>query len=108
MPPSYPGDPAFPHAIPTAPLSKISLPALAAGDAREASRLFAATRDTGLFYLDLRGTPDGESLLQDVDEMEHLAEKLHDIDDEEREYLRSTSILKKGDEFGTALVTTGV
>jgi hypothetical protein len=43
-------------------------------------RLFAAAKDTGLFYLDLYGTADGGLTLEDVDEMFNLAEKLHDID----------------------------
>lgn len=107
-PPFLPDHPPFPSTVPTAPLSKISLPALTAGDTKEAARLFAASRDAGLFLLDLRGTADGESILQDADEMFRLADKLCDIDDEEREYLRSTSILKGGDEFGTTLVTAGV
>jgi hypothetical protein len=102
MAPVYPDLPPFPDDVPTAPLVKISFLALAAGDPDETARLFAAAKDTGFFYLDLRRTPDGEFILEDVNEMLSLAAKLGDIDDEEREYLRST--LTKETLFGTALV----
>jgi isopenicillin N synthase-like dioxygenase len=94
----------FPNTFPTAPLLKISFKALVAGSSEEAARLFAAARDTGIFYLDLYGAADGELILDDVDEMFSLAEKLCDIDEEEREYLRST--MTKGSQCSTALVTT--
>jgi hypothetical protein len=100
---SYSNGTPFPDTFSTRPLSKISFKALAAGSPAEAARLLAAARDTGIFYLDLYAAADGELILEDVDEMFSLAEKLRGIDEEEREYLRST--MKKGDRFGTTSVT---
>ena len=95
--------PPFPdNGAPPAPLLKISFTALAAANSDEATRLFTVTRETGSFYLDLRGTSEDEFVPEDVDEMFGLAEKLRQIDDGEREYLSNT--LKKDGPFGTALV----
>ncbi|KAH7390407.1 hypothetical protein BKA64DRAFT_679158 [Cadophora sp. MPI-SDFR-AT-0126] len=74
--------PPFPSTIPTAPLHRLSLQKLRA-DPEESARLFSSSKDLGFFYLDLRGDKEGESLLQDADELFTLAPKLYDLGREE-------------------------
>lgn len=70
--------PPFPSTIPTAPLHRLSLQKLRT-DAEESARLFSSSKDLGFFYLDLRGDKEGESLLQDADELFTMAPKLYDL-----------------------------
>jgi len=56
---SFPDIPPFPTTVPTAPLLRISLAKLAAGDEEEAERVWKACCELGFFYLDLRMTRDG-------------------------------------------------
>jgi hypothetical protein len=46
--------PPFPNTVPTAPLLRISLSKLLAGDKEEEGRVWDASRELGFFYLDLR------------------------------------------------------
>jgi len=46
--------PSFPNTVPTAPLLRISLSKLLAGDKEEEGRVWDASRSLGFFYLDLR------------------------------------------------------
>ena len=94
--------PPVPQNVSTAPLEEVDFVLLAADDPDEAARLFSAARDTGLFYLNLQGTAQGELLLEDAGEMFGLAEKLRHGEDEEREYLRG--LPQPDNPFATALV----
>lgn len=70
--------PPFPSDIPTAPLHRLSLSKLR-NDASESDRLFSSCKDLGFFYLELRSDPEGESLLNDADDLFNLAPKLFDL-----------------------------
>ena len=68
-------NPPFPPDLPTAPLLSISLKELQSSQpssSSDSSKLFAACRDLGFFYLDLTGSELGESILLE-------AEKLHTL-----------------------------
>ena len=60
--------PPFPSDLPVAPLLKLSLAELSAGDATERGQLLRASIEQGFFLLDLRETSKGQRLLNDVDE----------------------------------------
>jgi isopenicillin N synthase-like dioxygenase len=70
--------------IPTVTLPRISLSLLPAGDPQETARLFTICKETGVFYLDLRSDPLGESLLQDGDAIFSVAEALLNLPFEEK------------------------
>ena len=53
----------FPDNVPTAPLTTLHLHKLIANDSAEVQRLYDASRYLGFFYLDMRGSPEGERLL---------------------------------------------
>ncbi|KAG4431665.1 hypothetical protein IFR05_012848 [Cadophora sp. M221] len=74
--------PPFPSTVPTAPLHRLSLQKLRI-DPKESDRLFSSSKDLGFFYFDLRGDEEGESLLQDADELFSMAPKLYDLGREE-------------------------
>jgi isopenicillin N synthase-like dioxygenase len=68
--------PPFPDDVPTAPLLRLSYQKIAAADEREIDRLFAASKDTGFFYLDLSGSADCQPLLENVNGLFDLADPL--------------------------------
>lgn len=76
--------PPFPNDVPTAPLLRLSLGKLLAGDANEFDRLFQASVDIGFFYLDFRDSDLGKSLLKDVDNLFGVGERLFDLSLEEK------------------------
>ncbi|KAL5419474.1 hypothetical protein PMIN04_006898 [Paraphaeosphaeria minitans] len=61
--PSLQDLPPFPSSIPTAPIALISLQSLLASDPSSCAATLEACRTHGFFYLDLRSTPLGTSLL---------------------------------------------
>ena len=77
--------PPFPDDIPTVPLVQISLRKLLEDDQSESDRFFTACKDLGFFYLDLRGTTEGRSLLEDADELFDVGSKLFDLPLEEKQ-----------------------
>ena len=79
------GIPPFPDDVPTVPLLRLSLKKLYDEDQDESRRLFQVSKDLGFFYLDLRGTPTGHSILQDVDDLFTVGEELFDLDVEEKQ-----------------------
>ena len=79
------GIPPFPDDVPAAPLLRLSLKKLYDEDQDESKRLFQASKDLGFFYLDLRGTPTGNSILRDVDDLFKVGEELFDLDVEEKQ-----------------------
>lgn len=76
--------PAFPEDVPTAPLLRLSLAKLLAGDSAEYERLFQASVEIGFFYLDLENSAYGASLLQDADSLFRVGEELFKLDLEEK------------------------
>jgi isopenicillin N synthase-like dioxygenase len=82
---SFDGIPPFPDDVPTAPLVRLSLKKLLDGDGDESTALFQASKDLGFFYLDLRQTPQGESVLSDVDDLFRVGGSLFDLAIEEKQ-----------------------
>jgi isopenicillin N synthase-like dioxygenase len=68
-----------------APLLTLSFEKLAARDPEETSRLLAASLDTGFFYLDLRNSEDGESILKLADTLFEVAKEIFNIPSEEKD-----------------------
>ena len=78
-------DPPFPNNVPIAPLLRLSLEKLLKNDTQESARFFQACKELGFFYLDLRGTPAGESLLDDANRLFDIGEHLFELDLEEKQ-----------------------
>ncbi|KZP01734.1 oxidoreductase [Calocera viscosa TUFC12733] len=76
--------PPFPEDIKTAPLVTLHLTKLLANDADENARLFEASKNLGFFYLDMRGCPEGETLLKGKDALFETAEEFHELPLEEK------------------------
>ncbi|OQD76539.1 hypothetical protein PENDEC_c004G02001 [Penicillium decumbens] len=81
---NFPGLPPFPDDVPTAPLLRLSLGKLLAGDATECERLFQASIEIGFFYLDLQDSDHGISLLRDADNLFTIGERLFELNLEEK------------------------
>ncbi len=81
----YTESPPFPNDVPTAPLLRLSLFKLLKNDALESTRFFQACKDLGFFYLDLRATPIGDSILNDADRLFDVGEQLFELDLEEKQ-----------------------
>lgn len=101
---SFPDIPPFPANIPTAPLLRLSLPALRQSNA-ESDRLWSASTNLGFFYLDLRGDALGEQLLSDSTELFDLGEKLFNLGSEE---LQKYDYSEHGSYFGYKGFAKGV
>jgi isopenicillin N synthase-like dioxygenase len=77
--------PPFPDDVPIAPLVTISLCKLVESTSSiEHERLFSAAKSLGFFYLDVRGTPEGEHLLQQADDMFDLMDEFFSLPIEEK------------------------
>ena len=72
--------PPFPTDVPTAQLSKISLQKLLSADKAESAALFECCKSPGFFFLDLRDSPQGEELLEDVAKAFDASKALFDLD----------------------------
>lgn len=81
---TFPGIPPFPDDVSTAPLLRLSLKKLLDNDPIESDAFFSACKDLGFFYLDLRGVPEGASILEDADKLFALGEQVFDLDLEEK------------------------
>ncbi|CEJ58479.1 hypothetical protein PMG11_07133 [Penicillium brasilianum] len=81
---NFPGLPPFPDDVPTAPLLRLSLSKLLAGDKAELERLYEASVDIGFFYLDLQDCEHGKLLLGDADGLFHIGERLFELSLEEK------------------------
>ena len=64
----------------TVPLLRLSLRKLRDFDAEESQRFFEASKELGFFYLDLQGVDDGQAMLDDVDALFGVGEKLFQED----------------------------
>lgn len=82
---NFPGLPPFPDDVPTAPLLRLSLGKLLAGDAVEIERLYKASVDIGFFYLNLQDCEHGRSLLGDADDLFQVGERLFELPLEEKQ-----------------------
>ncbi|KAJ5648660.1 hypothetical protein N7490_005032 [Penicillium lividum] len=76
--------PPFPTDIPTAPLLRLSLGKLLAGNIREINRLFTASVDIGFFYLDFQDCQLGGSVLEDADKLFGVGKELFELSLEEK------------------------
>lgn len=81
---TFSGIPPFPDDVPTAPLLRLSLQKLLNKDRTESERFFSACKDVGFFYLDVRGIPEGDSILEDADKLFGVGEKFFDLSLEEK------------------------
>ena len=81
--------PSFPSDLPTAGLLSISLRSLESASTDEhqveSSRLFAACRDLGFFYLDFTGSQLGESIIQEVERLHTLQQDFYALPHEEKD-----------------------
>ncbi|EAW12984.1 LOW QUALITY PROTEIN: putative oxidoreductase, 2OG-Fe(II) oxygenase family [Aspergillus clavatus NRRL 1] len=78
------GLPPFPTDVPTAPLLRLSLDKLLAHDTVEIQRLMQACEKIGLFCLNLQGSEEGISILEDADKLFKIGEQLFDLTLEEK------------------------
>lgn len=81
---NFPNIPPFPDNVPTAPLLRLSLKSLLDGDEAEGKRFFDACKDIGFFYMDMRGTEVGDSLLNDADRLFEVGEQFFELPVEEK------------------------
>lgn len=109
----FPNIPPFPTDVPTAPLLRISLAKLIAGDEEEGERVWKACCELGFFYLDLRmpdrakdgvnglggvggnddgrgegedeENVDGNALLRDAERLFGVGEEVFELDVEEKQ-----------------------
>ncbi|KZT61835.1 putative 1-aminocyclopropane-1-carboxylate oxidase [Calocera cornea HHB12733] len=80
--------PPFPDDVVTAPLVTLSLAKLQSAPALtnpESLALFDCAKSLGFFYLDMRGSPEGETLLDGAERLHELEKKFFDLSEEERE-----------------------
>lgn len=83
---NFPGLPPFPDDVPTAPLFRLSLEKLLLQkDKGEIQRFCKACEDIGFFYLDLRESEQGNSILGDADKLFTVGESLFELSLEEKQ-----------------------
>ncbi|KAL2006257.1 hypothetical protein VTN00DRAFT_9911 [Thermoascus crustaceus] len=82
---NFPGLPPFPDDVPTAPLFRLSLEKLLRKDKGEIQRFCEACEDIGFFYLDLRESEQGNSILGDADTLFTVGESLFELSLEEKQ-----------------------
>lgn len=97
--------PPFPDDIVTAPLLRISLEKLLNKDEDEVGRFCSACEDLGFFYLDLRGTEQGEHILDEADKLFIVGERLFGLDLQEK---KNYDFSKKNSYFGYKAAGAGV
>ncbi|KMU89560.1 1-aminocyclopropane-1-carboxylic acid oxidase [Coccidioides immitis H538.4] len=94
---NFPDIPPFPDDIVTAPLFRLSLEKLLNHDNDEVKRFCTACEDLGFFYLDFRGTTQGDAILAQADELFGVGERLFELDLEEK---KKYDFGKKNSYFG--------
>jgi isopenicillin N synthase-like dioxygenase len=65
--------PPFPDNVPTVPIARISLSKILANDPNEGASALEACRTHGFFYLDLTSSPQGETLIQQSEDLLQLS-----------------------------------
>lgn len=82
---NFPDIPPFPDDIVTAPLLRISFKRLLKNDADEVKRFGTACEELGFFYLDCRGTSQGDLILAETDKLFGVGERLFNLNLEEKQ-----------------------
>ena len=77
--------PPFPDGLPLAPIAQISHKKLLQHDATEAERVLEACRTHGFFYLDMTDSDDGQTLLEESEELLQLSYRAFDHPVKEKE-----------------------
>ena len=77
--------PPFPADVPILELPRISFQKLLSGDSAESEELFKTAKETGFFLLDLRGTAEGDGLLENAEGVLELDKRFGDLDVEAKE-----------------------
>ncbi|KAL4821390.1 hypothetical protein BDW67DRAFT_172191 [Aspergillus spinulosporus] len=80
----FSGLPPFPNDVPTAPLFRLSLKSLLAGNETEIQRLSKACEDIGFFYLDMRDAGTLTQTLEDADKLFEIGAGLFELSLEEK------------------------
>lgn len=94
---NFEGTPPFPEDMQTAPLLRISLEKLLSNDKDELNRLCNACEEIGFFYMDLRGTHNGNNILGSADRLFAIEQELFDLSLEEKQ---KYDFSKEGSYFG--------
>jgi len=89
--------PPFPDGLPLAPIARISHAKLLRNDGEEAERVLEACRTHGFFYLDLTDNDDGQTLLEESEDLLRLAYSAFDCSIEEK---RKFALVKGVSLFG--------
>lgn len=77
--------PPFPEDLPTAPLVSISLAKLEASDGVESQAFFNASQELGFFYLNMDGSPLGENIVSEAEQLHKLQQEFFKLPTEEKE-----------------------
>ncbi|EAA66061.1 hypothetical protein AN0188.2 [Aspergillus nidulans FGSC A4] len=80
----FSGLPPFPDDVPTAPLLRLSLKDLLAGNETEIEKLSKACEDIGFFYLDMRDAGTVTQILEDADKLFEIGAGLFELPLEEK------------------------
>lgn len=94
---NFEGMPPFPKDVQTAPLLRLSLEKLLCHDEAELKKLCNACEEIGFFYLDLRGSHNGNNILEDADRLFAIEQELFDLSLEEKQ---KYDFSKEGSYFG--------
>ena len=76
--------PPFPDNVPTANLGTLSFTKLLSNDQTESEELFRSCQEAGFFQLDLHGSPEGEALLREAEELFELNREVSELSTEEK------------------------
>ena len=87
---SFPGLPPFPEDVHCVDLPNVSFLKLCDGDEVEIDRYFQACKHWGFFYLDLRDSAKGSSVLRMVDQILEIGKKVFELDLLEKNEYRMT------------------
>jgi isopenicillin N synthase-like dioxygenase len=80
--------PPFPSDVVTAPLVTLSLAKLQSAPAEsnpESQKLYDCAQNLGFFYMDMRGSPEGETLLDGAERLHELEQKFFALSPDDRE-----------------------
>lgn len=72
--------PGFPSDLPVAQIPVLSFQDLQYNSDSESEKLYEASREHGFFFLDLRDSREGETLLQDAERIFHIAAMTLNLD----------------------------
>lgn len=75
--------PPFPNNVPIAEVPVISYKSLQENSPSESEKLFNASREHGIFLLNLRDSEEGEALLKDAESMFKISNAVFDLEQSE-------------------------